>query len=212
MSLKARFAARTPEEAARRRFGLWAGLSLIVLLPLWWLWGADAMAGLLRPLVGVFLGLCGLTGRIEVADGDWSIGTHLTQAGRAVDYPMAKENLRRLLLGFPLVAAFMLAPPRVRRPWRAAGLSIVVLTLVFAVCIAMTVWGELAVVLNPDLGGPGMTVTTRLDQPPLNPLIAQVVIIGRYLAQSIAPLLAALLLWATLNEPALKTLVAEFSE
>ena len=213
MSLMSRFAARTPEEAARRRFGLWAAVSLIVLLPLWWIWGADLVAGLLRPLVGVVFGLLGLTGRIAVVEGgDWSIGTRLTQAGQAVDYPMAKETLRRLLLGFPLLAAFMIAPPRPTRPWRAAAISIAVLSLVFAVSVALTVWGELAPMLDPALAGAGMTVSTSFDQPPLHPFMAQVAIVGRYVAQSIAPLLTALLLWATLNPAALKTLVAEITD
>ena len=211
MSPLSRFAARTPEEAARRRFGLWAGLFLVVALPLWWLWGADIVAGLLRPLVGLVLGLSGLTGRIVVTDGEWVVGTPLTQAGQAIDYTLAKENLRRLLLGFPLAAAFLIAPPRASRPWRTAGVSIVMLSLVFAVCVAMTVWGSLAPMLNPDLAGAGMTVTLRPDQPPLHPFAAQIVIIGRYIAQSIAPLLTALLLWATLNPAALRTLAAEIT-
>ncbi len=212
MSLLSRLAARTPEEAARRRFGIWAGLALVILLPLWWMWGADIVAGLLRPFVGLVLGLFGMTGRITPMDGgDWSIGTRLTQAGQAIDYPMAKENLRRLMLGFPLVAAFLIAPPRPSRPWRAAGISIVVLSLVFAVCVAMTVWGELAPMLSPDLAGAGLTLTIRPDQPPLHPFVAQVVIVGRYVAQSIAPLLTALLLWATLNPAGMRTLVAEIT-
>lgn len=213
MSRLSRFAARTPDEAARRRFGVWAGLSLVVLLPLWWMWGADIVAGLLRPLVGLVLGLFGLTGRIEVVDGgDWLIGTRLTEAGQALAYPVMKENLRRLLLSFPLAAAFLIAPPRAPRPWRAAGVSVVVLSLVFAVCVAMTVWGGLAPMLSPDLAGSGMAIAARPDQPPLNPLAAQIVIIGRYVAQSIAPLLAALLLWATLNPAALRTLATEIRD
>ena len=90
MSLLSRFAARTPEEAARRRFGVWAGLALVVLLPLWWMWGADVVAGLLRPVVGLVLRLFGLTGRIDVLEGgDWSIGTYLTQGGEPINYGMS---------------------------------------------------------------------------------------------------------------------------
>ena len=212
MSALSRLAARTPEEAARRRFGLWAGVFLVIALPLWWMWGADVVAALLRPLVGLVLGLFGLTGKIGVVNGEWIIGTHLTEGHQPLDYPMSKENLRRLLLGFPLAAAFLIAPPRAVRPWRTAGISIVVLSLVFAVCVAMSVWGSLAPMLNPDLAGAGMTITARPDQPPLHPFMAQVVIIGRYVAQSIAPLLTALLLWATLNPAALRTLVAEIAD
>lgn len=212
MSPRSRLVARTPEEAARRRFGIWAGLSLIVLLPLWWMWGADIVAGLLRPLIGVFLGFLGMTGRITVADGDWLIGTRLTQAGQALEYPVAKENLRRLLLGFPLVAAFLIAPPRVERPWRAAGISIAVLCLVFAVCVMMTVWGGLAPMLSPDLAGAAMTVTARPDQPPLPGFVSQIVIVGRAIALSVATLITALILWASLNPAGLQTLVAEIKD
>ncbi|WP_426039368.1 exosortase H-associated membrane protein [Brevundimonas sp. DC300-4] len=213
MSLTSRLAARTPEEAARRRFGLWAAASLVIFLPLWWMWGADGVAALLRPLVGAILGLFGLTGRIAVVEGgDWAIGTRLTQRGQAVDQLMEKENLRRLLLGFPLLAAFLIAPPRAPRPWRAVAISFVVLSVVFAISIAMTVWGGLAPMLNPDLAGAGMVITDRFDQAPLHPVAAQIVIVGRYVAQSIAPLLTALLLWAWLNPAGLQTLVAEIKD
>ena len=213
MSQLSRFAARTPEEAARRRFGVWAGIALVVLLPLWWIWGADVVAGLLRPVVGLVLRLFGLTGRIDVLEGgDWSIGTHLTQGGEPINYGMSKEGLRRLLLGFPLTLAFLSAPPRPVRPWRAAAISIPVLCLVFAVCVVVTVWGALAPMLSPDLAGAGMSIATRPDQPPLHPFAAQVVIIGRYVAQSIAPLLTALILWAALNPAGMKTLVAEIKD
>lgn len=213
MTLMSRFAAGTPEEAARRRFGLWTAASLVILLPFWWLWGADVVAALLRPLVGAILGAFGLTGRISVVDGgDWLIGTHLTHGGQAVDRLIGKENLRRLLLGFPLLAAFLFAPPRALRPWRAVAISSVVLGLVFAISIALTVWGELAPMLNPDLAGAGMIISNRLDQAPLHPVAAQIVIVGRYVAQSIAPLLTALLLWAWLNPAGLQTLVAEIND
>ena len=40
--------AKTPEEAARRRFGLWSLGMFVLLLPPWWLWGADLAAMALR--------------------------------------------------------------------------------------------------------------------------------------------------------------------
>ncbi|MFC5344268.1 exosortase H-associated membrane protein [Brevundimonas staleyi] len=213
MSLMSRLAARTPEEAERRRFALWAGLSLIVLLPLWWIWGADVVIGLLRPLAGLVFRLFGLTGEIGTgADGAWMVGTPLTQAGQPISLPMDRESLRRMMLGFPLLAAFMIAPPRVARLWRAAAIAVPVLCLVFMVSVALSVWGDLAPMLSPDLASETMTVTMRPDQPPLHPFVAQVVIIGRYVAYSIAPLLTALILWATLNPEGLRTLVAEIKE
>ena len=213
MSLLSRFAARTPEEAARRRFGVWAGVALVVLLPLWWIWGADVVAGLLRPFVGFVLSLFGLTGRIDVLEGgDWSIGTYLTQGGEPINYGMSKEGLRRLLLGFPLTLAFLSAPPRPVRPWRAAAISIPVLCLVFAVCVGLVVWGELAPMLQPDLAGAAMTVTTLPDQPPLPGFVSQIVIVGRAIALSVATLMTALILWAALNPAGMKTLVAEIKD
>ena len=213
MSLLSRFAPGTPEEAERRRFALWTGAALIILLPLWWIWGADLVAGLLRPVVGLLLRLFGLTGEIvALPDGGWAIGTPLTQAGAPIVHPITKESLRRLMLGFPLLAAFLIAPPRVEHPWRAAAISIPVLSLVFAVCVAMAVWGDLATILSPDLASEAMTVSVRADQPPLHPALAQVVIVGRYVAYSIAPLLAALILWAALNPAGLRTLAAEIRD
>lgn len=213
MSVLSRFAARTPEETARRRFGLWAAVALVILLPLWWLWGADLAAAALRPLVGGVLALFGLTGRIDLLpDGDWSIGTRLTQAGQAVDYPLSRETLRRILLAFPLAAAFMIAPPRPTRPWRTAAVTVVALSLVFALSVVTVVWGELAPLLDPRLAGAGMGGALQLDQSPLHPFAAQVAIVGRYIAMSIAPLLSALLLWAALNPVALQTLAAEIKD
>ncbi len=213
MSILARFAARTPEEAARRRFGVWAGLALVVLLPLWWMWGADVVAGVLRPVVGLVLRLFGLTGRIDLMEGGgWLIGTPLTQGGAAIDFPLSQEALRRLLLGFPLALAFLSAPPRPERPWRALAIAVPVLSLVFAVCVGLVVWGQLAATLSPDLAGAAMTITMRPDQPPLPGFVAQIVIVGRALALSVASLITALILWAALNPAGMKTLVAEIRD
>ena len=206
-------AARTPEDAARRRFALWAGLSLIVLLPLWWIWGADLIIAALRPVAGGVFRLFGLTGAIEpMAGGGWAVGTHLTESGRPITLPLSQEALRRMMLGFPLLAAFMIAPPRVERVWRMAAIAVPVLCLVFILFLVLAVWGDLAPMLSPDLASESLGVSVRADQPPLPGLLAQVAIIGRYVAYSIAPLLTALILWATLNPRALKALVAEIGE
>lgn len=212
MSLLSRFAAKTPEEADRRRFALWAGASLIILLPLWWMWGADIVIGLLRPVVGVVLRLFALTGQIEATQEGWLVGTPLTAAGQSLSHPISNESLRRLMLGFPLLAAFMIAPPRVQRVWRAIAIAVPVLCLVFAVSIAMVVWGDLAPTLNPDLASDSYVVGAHADQQPLHPFLAQVVIIGRYVSYSIAPLLTALILWAALNPAGLRTLAAEIKD
>jgi len=213
MSRMSRPAARTPEDAARRRFALWAGLSLIVLLPLWWIWGADLVIAALRPVAGVVFRLFGLTGAIEtMAGGGWAVGTHLTESGRPITLPLSQEALRRMMLGFPLLAAFMIAPPRVESVWRMAAIAVPVLCLVFILFLVLAVWGDLAPMLSPDLASESLGVSVRADQPPLPALLAQVAIIGRYVAYSIAPLLTALILWATLNPRALRALAGEMGE
>jgi hypothetical protein len=202
--------AKTEEEAARRRFGIWALAILVPLLPIWWLWGADLMAAALRPLVGLILIPFGFTGQIEpLAGGGWSVGTKLTQGGAVIHYPLGQDMLRRLLLSVPLTIAFLIAPPRVTRSLRAALVSLVVLSGVFALSLVAVLWGQLAPMLDPSLASATMTITARPDQAPLPGAFAQVALIGRYVALSIAPLLTAILLWATLNPAGLKALVGE---
>lgn len=65
--------ARTPEEAARRRFGLWSLVMFLLLLPPWWLWGADLATAALRPLAGLVFPIFGLSGEIITrSDGGWA--------------------------------------------------------------------------------------------------------------------------------------------
>ena len=117
--------AKTPEEAARRRFGLWALGALIVFLPLWWWIGADLAAAVLRP-------------------------------------------------------------------------------------VAAVVWGEIAPMLNPALATqPG---GARLVGEPLNPMAAQIAIVGRYLALSVAPLVLAVVTWAAVNPEGRETLLGALGE
>lgn len=206
---RARFGSRTEEEAARRRFGLWALAALVLLLPPWWLWGADLAAAILRPLAGGAAGLFSL-GRIEVgAGGAWLVHTRMDLlGGGAYAYDVPREVIRRLLLGFPLLAAFMIAPPRPSRPWRAAALGAAALAVVFALSLTAYVWGELAPMLNPDLA-PGRAVG-RLDGSPLSPLATQVALLGRYLGMSVGPLLAAAVLWMAVNPAGRRALLGEF--
>lgn len=201
---------KTPEEAARRRFGLWSVAVLIPLLPIWWIWGADLMTTALRPVVGLFLVPFGFTGTIEVMpNGTWSVGTHLTENQTAVAYPISADMLRRMLLSVPLTIAFMFAPPRLLRPWRALVISAVVLSLVFALSLVAVLWGQLAPILDPKLASATMQIANRFDQVPLHPIAAQIALVGRYVAMSIAPLLTAILLWATLNPAALRAVIGD---
>lgn len=176
------------------------------------MWGADLAVIALRPLAALAGALFGFTGIDVGADGGWVIGTRLTAEGAPFSLPLTTETLRRLLLGAPLTAAFLLAPPRPARPWRALAIAAPVLAVVFALSIVLVAWGEMAPMLNPALASASLMVTAQLDQPPLHPLVAQVAIVGRYVALSIVPLLTALILWAALNPFGLKTLAAEIRD
>ena len=211
-----RFAARTPEEADRRRFGLWVLIALILLLPPWWMWGADLAAAGLRPLAGLTLWLFGMTGEISVgAEGGWGVATGLELAdgsGNTLRYPVSQEVLRRLLLGAPLFAAFMIAPPRSERRWRAALIGLIVLAVLFVLSLTAFVWGEIAPMLNPDLAPAGSSPGPLLAAPPLHPLAAQVALIARYLAISVAPLIVSVVLWAVLNPRGREALLGALDE
>lgn len=201
MSLIKPFAAPTPEEADRRRFGVWAGLALILILPVWWFVGADILISGLRPLANGVLDLFGLNGGIRSdANGGWVVLTNLPLADGSgmLDFMVSKEVLRRLLLGVPLFMAFMIAPPRAGRPVRGFLIGAGVLLVLFLLSLTAFCWGEIAPMLNPALAPVGR-LPTRLAGEPLHPLLAQIAILGRYVGMSVAPLLASIILWAVLN-------------
>jgi hypothetical protein len=197
MSLFRSLAARTPEEVDRRRFGVWVGLALIVILPVWWFGGADIVIRGLMPVAAVVLGVFGLEGGITAgADGAWIVSTALPLADGSgtLDYTVAREVLRRLMLGVPLFVAFMIAPPRAERPVRGFLIGAGVLVLLFLLSLTAFLWGE----LNPALA-PGGVSAIQLAGEPLHPMLAQIAIVGRYIGMSVAPLVASIILWAVLN-------------
>ncbi|HAC00936.1 exosortase H-associated membrane protein [Brevundimonas naejangsanensis] len=114
-------------------------------------------------------------------------------------FDMARGALRRQLLGFPLLLAFLAAPPRTHAPLRAALIGIAVLTVVFLLGVTAYVWGEIAPILNPALAPADAPRMAILAAEPLHPAVAQLVLLGRYAGMSIAPLLAAILVWAAVN-------------
>lgn len=201
MSLFGALAARTSEETDRRRFGIWVGLALIIILPVWWFGGADILIAAIRPLAAGVLALFGLDGGIAAGpEGAWIVSTGLVLADGSgtMDYTVAKEVLRRLMLGVPLFVAFMIAPPRAERPLRGFLIGAAVLLVLFLLSLTAFLWGEIAPMLNPALapaGGP----LTRLTGEPLNPVLAQIAIVGRYVGMSVAPLIVSIILWAVLN-------------
>lgn len=185
-----------------RRFAIWSAAVLVIVLPFWWLVGADVVLWVLRPVANVVFQVFGLAGGVTASRDGWSVMTGLPLADGQGDliYPIARDTLRRQLLGFPLLFAFLCAPPRTKRPIRAVMIGAVVLTAVFLFCVTTFVWGELAPMLNPALAPAGKTPAAILAASPLHPAIAQTVLLGRYAGMSVLPFLAALLTWAATNQ------------
>jgi len=173
--------------------------------------GADLAAAGLRPLVEILARLFGLGGTITASEGGWSVATGLTRGGQPVDYALASDVVRRMLLGVPLTAALLLAPPRARPGWKGVAISIVTLAIVFALSIVGYVWGELTPLLNPDRAG-GAPSGAPLDQPPLSAVGAQVAVLARYIGFAVAPLVTAVILWASFSPLARRTLLGDFAE
>lgn len=187
-----------------RRFALWAAGVLILILPVWWLWGADIVAGILRPLFAISLRTTGMEDVVATANG-WNIHTGLQQSGGGdFVYPLRQDMIRRFLLGFPLLLAFLAAPPRTSRPVRAGLIGATSLCVVFLLSLTAFIWGELAPLLNPALTSPGVAQLAVLNAPPLHPAVAQTVLLGRYAGASVLPLLTALLVWSAVNPRAVK--------
>lgn len=194
----------------QKRFVAWAAVTLIVVLPAWWLWGADAVAALLRPVVGLALSLTGLPGGVEAGDG-WLVATGFSSrdSGAPFSLPLTQDVIRRLLLGFPLYFAFLLAPPRTDRPVSALIAGPVLLAGVFVVSATALVWGQLAPLLDPALAPAGTTPGPALTGAPLHPAAAQAALMGRYLGLSVLPLATAVVLWAILNSAGRRTMIGE---
>lgn len=214
MSLVQTLAARTPEEADRRRFGAWVGLSLVFILPVWWFGAADIIIFGLRPVATAVVSLFGLRGGIaSAAEGGWIVSTALPLADGSgtMDYPVPKEVLRRLMLGVPLFIAFMIAPPHAERPVRAFLIGVGVLFLLFLLSLTAFLWGEIAPMLNPALAPAGRPLA-RLTGEPLHPLLAQIAIVGRYVGMSVAPLMVSIILWALLNPRGREALLGKIED
>lgn len=184
-----------------RRFALWSAGVLVVVLPIWWLVGADIVLTALRPLTNIVFKMTGLSGGVSASPEGWSVMTGLPLADGQGDlvYPVMRDTLRRQLLGFPLLFAFLCAPPRTARTLRAVMVGAVALTAVFLFCVTTFVWGELAQMLNPALAPAGKPPAAALAAPPLHPAIAQTVLLGRYAGMSVLPFLTAVLVWAGVN-------------
>lgn len=194
----------------QKRFVAWAAVTLIVVLPAWWLWGADAVAALLRPVVGFALSLTGLPGGVEAGEG-WRVetGFAVRDSGAPFSLELSQDVLRRLLLGFPLYLAFLLAPPRTDRPLRALVAGLVLLSGVFVVSATALAWGQLAPLLDPALAPAGTIPGPALTGAPLHPAAAQAALMGRYLGLSVLPLATAVVLWAIVNPAGRRTMIGE---
>ena len=208
MSLKAYLA--TP----RGQFLSTAMTALVPLLVVWWM-GAGVMIDLLRP------GASWLAGQLDLAQSisstpthDWLVETGLDRASGsqvgAVVIPLGVGELRRLLLGFPLFLALILAVPRYQ-PLRTALIGCAVLVVVFWFSACSLIFNSVAVIVNhraslvmDTVPPPPFTVT----QPAMSEAAFFLSGLGMYIAMTVLPLALPIGLWAGMNRSGRAVLMA----
>ena len=207
MSLKSHLA--TP----RGQFLSTAMTALVPLLVIWWM-GAGVMIDLLQP------GASWLAGQLHLAlsisstpTHDWLVETGLDRASGsevgAVVIPLGVGELRRLLLGFPLFFALILAVPRYQ-PLRTALLGSAVLVVVFWFSACSLIFNSVAVIVNhraslimDTVPPPPFTVT----QPAMSEAAFFLSGLGMYIAMTVLPLALPIGLWAGMNRSGLAVLM-----
>jgi len=189
----------------RGRFLTRAMTALVPLLVVWWM-GAGVMIDLLRP------GASWLAVQLHLAQSisstpthDWLVKSGLDRASGsqvgAVVIALGVGELRRLLLGFPLFLALILAPPR-DRPVRMALIGCAALVVVFWVSACSLMFNSVAVIVNhraslimDTVPPPPFTVT----QPALSETAFFLAGLGMYIAMQVLPLALPIGLWAGMN-------------
>jgi len=189
----------------RGQFLSTAMTALVPLLVIWWM-GAGVMIDLLRP------GASWLADQLHLAQSisstpthDWLVETGLDRASGsevgAVVIPLGVGELRRLLLGFPLFLALILAAPRYQ-PLRTALIGSAVLVVVFWFSVCSLIFNSVAVIVNhraslimDTVPPPPFTVT----QPAMSETAFFLSGLGMYIAMTVLPLALPIGLWAGMN-------------
>ena len=200
---------------ARGRFARTALLALVPLLMIWWA-GSGPVLDLMRPGADWLARQLHLANSISVLPShDWTIDTGLERAsGREIGpviLQVKADDLRRLLLGFPLFLALILAPPRYR-PARSAFIGYAILAVLFWFSACSLILNSVSVILNhrpslvmEDAMPPDFTVT----QAPLGDLAFFLTGLSTYLAVQVLPLVFPIALWAALNRDVREKLIGQ---
>jgi hypothetical protein len=187
----------------------WLILLILWLLPLtaaWWLGGAEWALRLLRVLADSILPHCFPQGVSEIvlqADQSWKVRTGLTIQG---EFPAAmaiffvdKTTLLRIVMGFPLLWALLLATPGSRLKRIAWGTLL--LGGVSLLGISANMWAMIAVMFNHQASLIDESLVPPPFQVSVDPYpewLFHLSTFAHYLAVLIVPVIAPVLIWVML--------------
>lgn len=205
---------------ARRRNPVrrWLMHLILWLLPLsvaWWLGGAEWALRLLRVLADSILPHCFTQGVSEIvlqADQSWKVRTGLAiqdqlPVSMAIFF-VDKTILMRIVMGFPLMWALLLATPG---SWlKRIAWGTLLLGGISLLGISLNMWATLAVMFNHQAS----FIDTNLLPPPFRVAVApypewllHLSVFAHYLVILIVPIIAPILIWVMLCPRGVKRLV-----
>lgn len=211
---------RTQVTPARRRDPVlrWLTHLILWLLPLsaaWWLGGAEWALRLLRVLADSILPHCFPQGVSEIvlqADHSWKVRTGLAIKDE-IPVAMAiffvdKTILLRIVMGFPLLWALLLATPG---SWlKRIAWGTLLLGVISLLGIGLNVWATMAVMFNHQasfIDGGLLPPPFRVSVAPYPEWLLHLSVFAHYLVVLIVPVIAPALIWVMLCPRGVRRLV-----